>query len=124
MLKKIIACAALVAAIIMGGQFADINQAEAADVWVCSNSRYDYYIPTERIRYGRPNTADYDVIVYVKMVNKSGQLDECTGFWFDKDKGEWWYGMYEPKSERSFRVYSPSTDAPIKATLNWILNNR
>ena len=51
-------------------------------------------------------------------------LDECIGFWFDKDKGEWWYGMYEPKSERSFRVYSPSTDAPIKATLNWILNNR
>lgn len=115
-MKKVFLTILLSFAMLFGIEAAGQSNAYAQDVWVASDNYADYYVMTETITTGNTYRA------YVKHVPKSGSRWSKTGLEFVYDEGDWWYGQFSPKSERTFRVYSSSTSEWVRAALGCILN--
>lgn len=78
MLKKVLSALFFGIFVAVLGQMSFIKQAEAADVWVCTDetpySRFDYYIRTETIRDDRAvKDHDMDFSVVVAVVRENGE---------------------------------------------------
>lgn len=89
MFKKIIAGVALGAALVMGGQVADISQAEAADVWVYSNSSSgnSVYVDDNAYRHGKHGIVSF---AWAKWVSSDGSLLYQERWEFSEDEGYVW----------------------------------
>lgn len=89
MFKKIIAGVALGAALVMGGQVADISQAEAADVWVYSNSSSgnSVYVDDNAYRHGKHGIVSF---AWAKWVSSDGSLLYQERWEFSVDEGYVW----------------------------------
>ena len=90
MFKKIIAGVALGAALVMGGQVAYINQAEAVDVYAGEQTKFDikqvYYIDTDTLSQNNNGTI---IRVKAKCV-QDGQNMGYSSYEFVNNNGEWY----------------------------------
>lgn len=116
-MKKVSFTMLLAVAVLFGAEAAGQSSAYAQDVWIGGDNYADHYIMTETISKGSTYRA------YVKYVSKNSSYWSKTGLEFFYDEGDWWYRQFDPRGERTFRVYGPHTDAYIGAALEQILNN-